>query len=141
MNADATSADLIRRFLVLSADHGFEAGTAAVRAVASTGVSPFRSVTAGLTVLAGRKSKFLRMNAFKRFLAEILEADDFTTAVLQYIREGEGIPGFSSSMYPNGDPRAFEPDAVDECCMVRRPRAAGGRTRRGLYAGVQRTWT
>src|ERR1700722_460490 len=60
LGASADMSDLIRRVMVLSADHGFEPGTYAVRAVASTGVTPYRSVLTGLSVSMGRRTKIGR---------------------------------------------------------------------------------
>ncbi|ASG25304.1 citrate synthase [Nitrospirillum viridazoti] len=42
-------AALLRRVMILAADHGLEPATFAVRAIASTGVSPWRAVSTGLT--------------------------------------------------------------------------------------------
>jgi citrate synthase len=77
LGASDDMADLIRRVMVLSADHGFEPGTYAVRAVASTGVTPY--------------------------VATSREPQD---PVVRRMREGEEILGFGSTLYKNGDPRA-----------------------------------
>lgn len=99
--------ELIRRLLVLSADHGFGAGTYAVRAVASTGVSPYRSVLAGLAIVTGRRSKFGRNEGISRLLLEVSEASDPKAIIVRRLREGEDLPGFDSPRpYVNGDPRA-----------------------------------
>ncbi len=99
--------DLIRRLLVLSADHGFGAGTHAVRAVASTGVSPYRSILAGLAIVTGRRSLFGRTDGISRLIAELVESADPKAVVIRRLHEGEEIPGFRSpAPYVNGDPRA-----------------------------------
>lgn len=98
--------DLVRRLLVLSADHGFEESSFAVRAVAGTGVTPWRAVASGLAVATGRASKFEHSNAVRRFIAEILEGSDPEAAVIRRVREQEELPGFASAVYPHGDPRA-----------------------------------
>jgi len=98
--------DLARRILVLSADHGLEKSTFAVRAVASTGVTPWRAVATGLTVAAGRRSKFGYSDAVRRFLNDILSAGNPEEPIIQRLREGEALPGFASSVYTHGDPRA-----------------------------------
>lgn len=101
------AADLIRRLLVLSADHGFGAGTHAVRAVASTGVSPYRSILAGLAIVTGRRSLFGRTDGISRLIAELVESADPKAVVIRRLHEGEEIPGFRSpAPYVNGDPRA-----------------------------------
>ncbi len=107
LGAPPEMADLIRRMLVLSADHGFGAGTFAVRAVASTGVSPYRSVIAGLTITAGRRSRLGRAETIWRFMREVLDSSDPTQIVMRRLRDGETIPGFDSpAPYDQTDPRA-----------------------------------
>jgi citrate synthase len=103
-----TWADLIRRILVLSADHGFEPGTYAVRAVASTGVTPYRSVLTGLSVTMGRRTRIGRFQGLARLLGEIAEAVDPQDPIVQRLRGGEDLPGFGSNLYATGDPRARE---------------------------------
>ena len=99
-------ANLVRCVLVLAADHGFEPGTLAVRAVASTGVTPWRAVMAGLSITGGRRSRLGVFDAISRFLAEIVASPDPTDPVLRRIRDGEALPGFDSPVYAHGDPRA-----------------------------------
>jgi len=99
-------ADLIRRVMVLSADHGFEPGTYAVRAVASTGVTPYRCVLTGLSVSMGRRTKIGRHEGLARLLNEIASSREPQDPVVRRMREGEEILGFGSTLYKNGDPRA-----------------------------------
>jgi citrate synthase len=97
--------ELVRRMLVLSADHAFEPGTFAVRVVASTGVTPWRAVMTGLAVATGRRSRFEQFAALRRFLAEVAEASDPADAVISRLRDGEALPGFDPGVYPDADPR------------------------------------
>ncbi len=106
LGLDENGADLVRRLLVLSADHGFEPGAYAVRAVASTGVSPWRCVGTGLSVLSGRRSGFGRFHSLSRLLTEVLESPDPKIVITRRLREGEAVPGFDSHLYAEGDPRA-----------------------------------
>jgi citrate synthase len=107
VSASHDVADLIRRMLVLSADHGFGAGTFAVRAVASTGVSPYRSVVAGLAITAGRRSRLGRSESLWRFMSEVADSNDPAKIVIQRLRDGETVPGFDSpAAYEMADPRA-----------------------------------
>jgi citrate synthase len=106
LGASDELADLIRRVMVLSADHGFEPGTYAVRAVASTGVTPYRSVLTGLSVLLGRRTRAGRYQALARLIDEVVDAAEPQDPVIRRIREGEELPGFGSTLYANGDPRA-----------------------------------
>src|SRR6202035_865353 len=108
LGASDDMADLIRRVLVLSADHGFEPGTYAVRAVASTGVTPYRSVLTGLSVTMGRRTRIGRFQGLARLLGEIAEATDPQDPIVQRLRGGEELPGRRSNLYAAGDPRARE---------------------------------
>ena len=106
LGASDDMADLIRRVMVLSADHGFEPGTYAVRAVASTGVTPYRSVLTGLSVSMGRRTKIGRHEGLARLLNEVANSREPQDPVVRRMREGEEILGFGSDLYKNGDPRA-----------------------------------
>jgi citrate synthase len=106
LGASEDMADLIRRVMVLSADHGFEPGTYAVRAVASTGVTPYRSVLTGLSVSMGRRTKIGRHEGLARLLNEVANSREPQDPVIRRMREGEEILGFGSNLYKNGDPRA-----------------------------------
>jgi citrate synthase len=98
-------ADLLRRVLILSADHGFEPGAVAVRVVSSTGVTPWRSVIAGLAIAFGRRGRLGGLEAIRRLLLEIEESSDPTLPIIRRIRDGEYLPGFDSNVYEHGDPR------------------------------------
>jgi citrate synthase len=104
LDRPAEDAELIRRMLVLSADHGFEPGAFAVRAVASAGVTPWRAVITGLSVSIGRTSRLPGHDATHRFLREIAESQDPESPVVQRLRDGEPLPGFSPPVYLEGDP-------------------------------------
>lgn len=107
VRASPEVADLLRRLLVLSADHGFGAGTYAVRAVASTGVSAYRAVLAGLTITSGRRSRLGRSETVWRFLREVGDSRDPKRLVTQRLRDGEEVPGFHQlAPYDAADPRA-----------------------------------
>src|SRR5260221_157469 len=100
-------ADLIRCILVLSADHGFEAGTYAVRACATAGVTPYRSVLAGLAVVTGRRSNAGRSEAVIRLLNEIDADREAERAIVRPLQDGTKVSGFGSSHYSKGNPRAL----------------------------------
>jgi citrate synthase len=100
-------ADLIRRVLVISADHGFGAGTYAIRAVASTGVTPYRSVLAGFVITPGRRYVLGHRAAIARLLMEIEASPDPEYVIARRMQEGDDLPGFRIPWpYVNGDPRA-----------------------------------
>lgn len=107
VKGDDQVGDLIRRLLVLAADHGFGAGAHAVRAVAGTAVSPYRSVLAGFAIVTGRRTSFGRMQGVRRLLSDIGEARDPRGIIVARLQVGEKLPGFESpAPYENGDPRA-----------------------------------
>ena len=105
LKLDEDKASLVRRQLVLAADHGFEPAAYAVRAVASTGVSPWRAVMTGLAVVLGRRSGNGRFESMRTFLLE-LHLGDPQRSLVRRLRDGEPVPGFGSRLYPRGDPRA-----------------------------------
>lgn len=100
---DAAGADIVRRALVLLADHELNASAFAVRVVASTGASLGACLNAGLSALSGP------LHGGTTSLVERLFDDcagDAETAVETRLRRGEGVPGFGHPLYPEGDPRA-----------------------------------
>ena len=97
--------DFVRRSLILSAEHGFEPGSVAVRGAASIGVSPYRSVAAGLLLLSGRQTQIGRINGLARLIDEI-QGGDPEAVVIRRLREGDPLPGFGFHKYADGDPRA-----------------------------------
>jgi citrate synthase len=110
--------DLVRRLLILSADHAFEPGTVAVRTVASTGVTPWRSLISGFSVTLGRPGRMGSFEAIHRFVVEIVTNSDPYAMVVGRIRDGERLPGFDgflTTVHPSGDPRAR---AIFDFCSV-----------------------
>lgn len=101
----ADGADLIRRALVLQADHELNASAFTVRVVASTGASLGACLNAGLSALSGP------LHGGTTSLIEVLfdeiEADgDIAEIIERRLRRGDGVPGFDHRLYPSGDPRA-----------------------------------
>lgn len=101
---DAAGCDLIRRALVLLADHELNASTFAVRVAASTGASLAACVLAGLAALSGplHGGMTLRVSAF---VAETRRLG-IGPAVQAQLAQGVTPPGFGHPLYPEGDPRA-----------------------------------
>ena len=97
-------ADLLRRALVLLADHELNASTFAARVAASTGASLSAAVLAGLATLSGPRHG----GAGARVAALVAEAkrDGAEGAVRAWIARGDEPPGFGHPFYPDGDPRA-----------------------------------
>jgi citrate synthase len=107
-------AELIRRALVLCADHELNASAFAVRVVASTGAALPCCLLAGLAALSGP----LHGGMTSRVAALLGEAGLTTnprSAIAARLARGEHVPGFGHRLYPDGDPRgaallrAFEP--------------------------------
>ncbi|MDP3175571.1 MAG: citrate synthase [Phenylobacterium sp.] len=103
-DVDALGADLIRRALVLLADHELNASTFAARVAASTGASLAACALAGLATLTGP----LHGGAAAGVAALLADAarDGAQSAVTARLAEGRAIPGFGHPLYQDGDPRA-----------------------------------
>lgn len=102
---DAAGADLIRRALVLQADHELNASAFAARVVATTGASLGACLNAGLSALSGPMHG--GMTSLVELLFDELERrDDVERVIDERLRRGEAIPGFHHPLYPDGDPRA-----------------------------------
>lgn len=96
--------DLVRRALVLLADHELNASTFTARCAASTGVSLYDAVIAGLVALKGPRHGGVGPQA-SRLLDELL-AGDAAALIRERVALGERFPGFGHMVYRDGDPRA-----------------------------------
>ena len=105
-SADEANADIIRRLLVLFADHELSPTTYAVRAVANTGSTPYQAAVVGLIASKGQRILAGRAPSVRRFLEEVLGEGEASHPVVERYRAGETIPGFSHSLYKGGDVRA-----------------------------------
>jgi citrate synthase len=103
-DCDAASADLIRRALVLLADHELNASTFAARVAASTGASPAAAALAGLAALSGPLHG--AMGARVQTFVDEAGRTGAEAAVSARLAQGLTIPGFGHPLYPSGDPRA-----------------------------------
>jgi len=100
----AKGTDLIRRALVLLADHELNPSTFAARVAASTGASLAASALAGLSTLSGpRHGGAHEAVAQLAAEAERLGPKDAVAARLAF---WTSTPGFGHPLYPDGDPRA-----------------------------------
>jgi len=119
---DEAGGELIRRSLVLLADHELNPSTFAARIAASTGASLAAAALAGLAALSGP----LHGGIAPRVQAFIAEAERIGAepAVRARLAQGLPIPGFGHPLYPNGDPRAaalleaFTPDETFESVRI-----------------------
>jgi citrate synthase len=96
--------DLIRRTLVLMADHELNASTFATRVAISTGASLSAGVLAGFTTLTGPLHGGAA-NTFAQLIAQA-RASNADQAVTDWLASGRPLPAFGHPLYPEGDPRA-----------------------------------
>jgi citrate synthase len=96
--------DLLRRALVLVADHELNPSTFAARVAASTGAPLAACALAGCATLTGP----LHGEASARALAYLKHAmeDGPQAALASLAARGERIPAVGHTLYPAGDPRA-----------------------------------
>ena len=102
---DEPGAEILRRCLVLIADHELNASTFVARCVASTGATPYAVVSAALNALSGRRHGGASARAEALF-AELARGGDAMTVMAGRLARGEDLPGFGQFLYPAGDPRA-----------------------------------
>jgi len=99
-----SAADLLRRTLVLMADHELNASTFAARVAVSTGAPLSAGVLSGLATLSGPLHGRAALG-----VAEIMasvERSGAEKAVHDWLSQGRPIVGFGHPLYPEGDPRA-----------------------------------
>ena len=102
---DTKGADLIRRCLVLLADHELNASTFVARCVASTGATPYAVVSGALAALSGRRHGGASASA-EALLHEIADRSDPLAVMAARLTRNEMLPGLGHPLYPAGDPRA-----------------------------------
>lgn len=96
--------DVLRRALVLVADHELNPSTFAARVAASTGASLAGAALAGFATLTGPAHGEAARRALT-FLDEAAKGD--ATALLRArLAEGLAPPAVGHTLYPDGDPRA-----------------------------------
>jgi citrate synthase len=98
--------DIIRRLLIVAADHEFDPTTYAVRATANAGVTPYYAVVTGIIASRGQRLQSGRVEAAARLLDEILDIADPRDCIVSRFRNGEQLVGFSSPVHDRMDPRA-----------------------------------
>jgi citrate synthase len=113
---DPRAPDLLRRALVLCADHELNASTYAARVAASAGASLPASLLAGLSTLSGTRHGGLtdRCRAWMAAVDDALAAEQ----PMPLPATGAPPPGFGHPLYPDGDPRTEE--VLRHCPLPRR---------------------
>jgi citrate synthase len=102
---DEAGADMLRRCLVLLADHELNASTLVARCLASTGATPYAVVAAALAALSGRRHGGASARAEMLFRDIAGNRDPLALMAARLTRD-EDLPGFGHFLYPQGDPRA-----------------------------------
>ncbi len=131
---DEAGADLIRRVLVLLADHELNASAFVARCVASTGATPYAVVSAALGALSGRRHGGQSARAEALF-DEIGDSAEPMPVMAARLARGDDLPGLGHPLYPDGDPRAR---AIIEAIARARP-ASGARVAAAALAAKQLT--
>ena len=99
--------DIIRRALVLLADHELTASTFAVRVAVSTGASIWAGALAGLATLNGPHHG-LASREVAALAEDLGQAPGLTEVALRdWLGEGRHVPGMGHRLYPDGDVRAL----------------------------------
>jgi citrate synthase len=98
------AADLIRRALVLLAEHELNASAFTVRCAASTGLNLYDAMIAGLVALKGPRHGGAGVLAAQ--LVKTLADRDAAPIIRERVALGERFPGFGHGVYKHGDPRA-----------------------------------
>lgn len=101
---NAAAEALIRRALVLLADHELNPSTFALRCAVSTGLNLYDATIAGLVALKGPRHGGAGPLA-AQMVAELAEGD-LAARIRERAALGERIPGFGHSVYKHGDQRA-----------------------------------
>ncbi len=96
--------DLIRRALVLLAEHELNASTFTVRCAASTGLNLYDAMIAGLVALKGPRHGGAGVLAAQ--LVKTLAEGDVALVIRERVALGERFAGFGHGVYKHGDPRA-----------------------------------
>lgn len=97
------AADLIRRALVLLADHELNASTFATRVAASTGAALSASILAGFATLSGPRHGTAALAL--QGLVDVAMREGAENAVKRSLECGHPIPAFGHPLYPDGDIR------------------------------------
>jgi len=98
-------ADIVRRTLILCADHELNVSSFTARCVASAGSHPYAVVSAGLAALEGFRHGGASARA-EAMLAGLRTNRSLRKALAERLRRGERIDGFGHPLYSAGDPRA-----------------------------------
>jgi citrate synthase len=99
-------AQLIRRALILCADHELNASSFVVRCIASTDASLNACLLGGLAALSGARHGGTT-HRLEALWSDLVLAKRPEQAIRQRQERGEDLPGFGHPLYPEGDVRAL----------------------------------
>jgi citrate synthase len=99
------ASDVIRRALVLLADHELNASTFAARVAVSTGASLAAGALAALATLTGPLHG-RAASAVAVLVDDLAPAGDILATLRDWVGEGRFVPGFGHRLYRDGDIRA-----------------------------------
>lgn len=99
------AAEVIRRVLVLMADHELNASTFATRVAVSTGAPLAAGVLSGLATLSGPLHGRAALGVLE--LVATAQRVGAAVAVRDWLAQGRPFAGFGHPLYPSGDPRAI----------------------------------
>lgn len=102
--SDPRARDLLRRALVLLADHELNASSFTVRCAVSTGIHLYDATIAGLAALKGPKHG--GAGPLASHMVADLASGDLVSKIRERVSLGEPVPGFGHTIYRDGDPRA-----------------------------------
>ena len=131
---DDRGADLVRRCLVLLADHELNASTFVARCIASTAATPYAVVSGALAALSGRRHGGASAQAEALF-RELGDNPEPLPAMAARLARGEALPGLGQPLYPRGDPRA--PAIID--ALAKALPAVGARVAAAAVAAMELT--
>jgi len=100
------AADMVRRAMVLLADHELNASTFAARVAVSTGASLQAGALAGLATFTGPRHGTAAAAVLALALDIGPHAGRAGDGLREWLGEGRVIPGFGHRLYPRGDVRA-----------------------------------
>jgi citrate synthase len=99
------AADIMRRALVLLADHELNASTFATRVTVSTGAPLSAGVLSGLATLSGPLHGRASLGVLE-LVGGVVDRVGAAETVRDWLSQGRSIAGFGHPLYPQGDPRA-----------------------------------
>ncbi len=98
------AADIVRRALILLAEHELNASTFATRVAVSTGAPLAAGVLSGLATLSGPIHGRASLGVLE--LAAGVDRVGADVTIRDWLSQGRPIAGFGHPLYPLGDPRA-----------------------------------